>query len=164
MGLRVEVFGKILSAIVKSVFFSGVIFIIFFSIVTGGFPPDFRKIKKAFGSAQEMAKMSKPAPRKIPISNEENMHAYDDERDVTELETFNRKRALLGEGFFGADSHSEEEEVITPLRSIGSVPQDDLKTQLIDMQQEIFRLQQRVSELEEQAKEKSTAEKKTKRK
>jgi len=140
---------KILSAIVKSLFFSGIMFIIFFSIITGGFPPDFRKLSKAFGNTQELAKMSNP--QNITIHDKTLSH-FEEENEISHLEAFNKKRAKLGEGLFGADSSTDEEEHIPSLRTLSSVPQEDLKAQLQDLQQEIFRLQQRVSELEEQAK------------
>lgn len=147
-----EVLGKIFSAVVKSLFFSGVMFIIFFSIVTGGFPPDFRKISRAFGGVQELHKMSHQPSMKS--TNEISPAGFDDEKDVADLETYNRKRAKLGEDLFGQGSGSQDEEEgrIVPMRQISSVdPNEELKTQMRDMQQEIFRLQQRVNELEEQA-------------
>lgn len=146
-----EVLAKIFSAVVKSLFVSGVMFIIFFSIVTGGFPPDFRKISRAFGGVQELHKMSHQPSMKS--TNEISPAGFDDEKDVADLEAYNRKRAKLGEDLFGQGSGSQDEEEgrIVPMRQISSVdPNEELKNQLRDMQQEIFRLQQRVNELEEQ--------------
>lgn len=155
MSRSVAVLAKIFSALMKSLFFSGVMFIIFFSIVTGGFPPDFRKISKAFGGVQELHKMSQQPSLKTSAADESDSVGFDDEKDVTDLETYNRKRAKLGEDLFGQQSNQptpeEEEGRIVPLRQVSSVdPNEDLKSQMRDMQQEIFRLQQRVNELEDQ--------------
>lgn len=148
-----EVLGKIFSAVMKSLFVSGVMFIIFFSIVTGGFPPDFRKLSRAFGGVQELHKMSHQPSMKSRAVNEASAASLDDEKDVADLEAYNRKRAKLGEDLFGqgGSTPDEEEGRIVPMRQISSVdPNEELKNQMRDMQQEIFRLQQRVNELEEQ--------------
>ncbi|WP_413290713.1 hypothetical protein [Bdellovibrio sp. HCB337] len=145
-----EVLGKILGAFVRSLFFSGVMFVIFFSIVTGGFPPDFSKLSRAFNNLQAMSKMSKE-PLSVPAVVVDNSGSVDnDEKDIAALEAYNKKRAELGEGLFGSNSPED----IIASRTVSSEKQDDLKTQMRDLQQEIFRLQQRVSELEEQVKEK----------
>lgn len=158
MSRSVAVLAKIFSALMKSLFFSGVMFIIFFSIVTGGFPPDFRKISKAFGGVQELHKMSQQPSLKTPVVQESDSVGFDDEKDVVDLEAYNRKRAKLGEDLYGGQGNlpqEEEEGRIVPLRQVSSVEvPEDLKAQLRDMQQEIFRLQQRVNELEDQAKDK----------
>jgi hypothetical protein len=154
MSRSVEVLAKIFSAVVKSLFFSGVMFIIFFSIVTGGFPPDFRKISRAFGGVQELNKMSHQPSMKAVAPSEISPAGFDDEKDVADLEAYNRKRAKLGEDLFGPGSGSQDEEEgrILPMRQISSIdPNEELKNQMRDLQQEIFRLQQRVNELEEQA-------------
>jgi hypothetical protein len=156
MSRSVQVLAKIFSAVIKSLFFSGVMLIIFFSIVTGGFPPDFRKISRAFGGVHEMSKMTQQGSSSLTAASEISATGFDDEKDVAELETFNHKRAKLGEDFFGQGSSQEEEEGhIVPLRQVSSVePNEDLKNHLRDMQQEIFRLQQRVNKLEEQVEKK----------
>lgn len=158
MSRSVAVLAKIFSAVMKSLFFSGVMFIIFFSIVTGGFPPDFRKISKAFGGVQELHKMSEQPSLKAAVAGESESVGFDDEKDVVDLEAYNRKRATLGEDLYGGQgipTQEEEEGRIVPLRQVSSVEvPEDLKAQLRDMQQEIFRLQQRVNELEDQAKDK----------
>lgn len=156
MSRSVAALAKIFSALMKSLFFSGVMFIIFFSIVTGGFPPDFRKLSRAFGGVQELGKMSQQPSMKAAAAAESGITGFDDEKDVADLESYNRKRAKLGEELFNQNNVPEEEEGrIIPLRQVSSVEaSDDIKAQLRDMQQEIFRLQQRVNELEEQTKEK----------
>lgn len=154
MSRPVAALAKIFSAIVKSLFFSGVMFIIFFSIVTGGFPPDFRKLSRAFGGVQELHKMSKQPSMTSPAAAEMGSGNFDDEKDVADLEAYNHKRAKLGEDLFNQNTAPEEEEGrIVPLRQVSSVdPNEEIKSQMREMQQEIFRLQQRVNELEDQVK------------
>ncbi len=122
MGRLVETLAKIFATVVKSLFVSGIMFIAFLSIVTGGFPPDFRKISRAFGGIQEPHKISHQTITK-PVT-EISPAAFDDEKD-------------------------EEEDRIVPMRQVSSVdPSEELKNQMRDMQQEIFHLQKRVNELE----------------
>lgn len=122
-------------------------FIIFFSIVTGGFPPDFSKIRKAYNNLQAMSQLSKQPLAASSPNIPESEKGLTDEKDVALLESYNKKRAELGEGLFGAGNTP----AAAPQRDAAEAKvQPDIQAQLRDMQQEIFRLQQRVSELESQ--------------
>lgn len=139
-------------------------FVIFFSIVTGGFPPDFKRLGRAYDSIQGMSKLSKAPVKKYEENVAEETPAtpsasgFEEEKEIAELEKYNKKRADLGEGMTGgvapAPAGSMAAATVTatgPSRTVSSAaPQEELKNQMREMRQELFRLQQRVNDLEEQ--------------
>lgn len=133
---------RILGVLLRSTFVSLVMFLVTFSVITGEFPPNFSKIKKAFQGMQELSQMSKHRYQ-LGAPKKNGLQIYSDpaEQDVADLEYLNRRRAEISQDLFQPKNES-----IVPENSSHEVRR--LRSELTEVKIQLYKLQHRVAQLE----------------
>ena len=143
-----QLFGKILSTLVSSLFVSGVMFIIGLSVITRQFPPDFGQIQSSYESITQLSALG-TAVKSTELEQSVSL-SMPEEKDVDTLTAINRKRAEISEGLFqGKDEKVKKENSAAPPTPL--VASEDIMAEIRELKTQLFRLQQRVSELETQS-------------
>ncbi|UOE99715.1 hypothetical protein [Bdellovibrio reynosensis] len=138
-----ETVGKVLGSILRSTLISIVMFLVVFSVITGEFPPNLSRIKTAYQSLQRMTQLSREIQNKQKaLQNQYAAEGMVEDADVQALQELNLKRAEIGANLLGDAAPPE----------VSSKEMTELKKQVQEMQNQVFRLQQRVNELEGQSK------------
>lgn len=132
-----ETMAKVLGSILRSLFFSIIMFVVVYSVITGEFPPNFARIKTSYQGLQKMAHLSREIHNKNKdLNTQYEIEGSVDDADLAALQELNLKRAEIGVSLLG--------EAPAPV----SETDTDLQKKIQDLQTQVFRLQQRVSELE----------------
>lgn len=133
---------RILGVLLRSTFISIVMFLIAFSVVTGEFPPNFGKIKKAYQGMQQLSRLSSNVNHRR-FDQKNNLPLYSDpaEQDVADLEYVNRKRTEISQSLF-----QTQNEAFVSDNSSNEVRA--LRTQLSEVKIQLYKLQHRVAQLE----------------
>ncbi|WP_373999000.1 hypothetical protein [Bdellovibrio bacteriovorus] len=137
-----QALGKIAGSVLRSLFISIVMFIIVFSVITGEFPPNFKRVTNTFKNLQQMTQLSRQIQeQQKALKNQYTAHGEVDENDVEALQELNLKRAELGAGLLQAENAVSD-----------SQETSELKQKMKELETQLFRLQQRVSQLESKTK------------
>lgn len=137
-----QALGKIAGSILRSLFISIVMFIIVFSVITGEFPPNFKRVTNTFKSLQQMTQLSRQIQeQQKALKTQYAANGEVDESDVEALQELNLKRAELGAGLLQAENTVSD-----------SQETSELKQKMKELETQLFRLQQRVSQLESKTK------------
>lgn len=137
-----QALGKIAGSILRSLFISIVMFIIVFSVITGEFPPNFKRVTNTFKSLQQMTQLSRQIQeQQKALKTQYAANGEVDESDVEALQELNLKRAELGSGLLQAENTVSD-----------SQETSELKQKMKELETQLFRLQQRVSQLESKTK------------
>lgn len=137
-----QVLGKIVGSILRSLFISIVMFVIVFSVITGEFPPNFKRVTNTFKNLQQMTQLSRQIQeQQKALKDRYAAHGEVDDSDVEALQELNLKRAELGAGLLQAENPASDNQET-----------NELKQKVKELETQLFRLQQRVSQLESKSK------------
>lgn len=152
----VQVIGKVLGALLRSLFVSIVMFVIGFSVISGEFPPNFKRLEKTYESLQQMSQLG----RQLQVQQKDmknqivNPGESDVERDVEALQNLTAKRAELGENILTGSARKVNSHGSIKNTNSDAESSDikDLKARINELQTQVYRLQQRVGQLEDRNK------------
>lgn len=133
-----EVMGKILSSLVRSLFVSAVMLLIALSILTGEFPPSIGKLQNMFAGLQKISDLNSGLQTVTLEPTAESAEA-----DVLALQQLNKKRAEVGASMLGTSSDNVKS------TNTDSSEIQSLRETVRDLQRQVFKLQSRVADLED---------------
>lgn len=130
---------NLVTAVLRTIFVSAILFIITYSVITREFPPSLSKIKKSWAQLQRLTEISKTA-----LTPESRGAGPDEEADVNKLINLQKAKAVA----FG-----EEDENISQLKASNQKLSEELKSlqrEVLFANQKILGLQDRLDALEKQ--------------
>ena len=136
-----EVMGKILSSLVRSLFVSAVMLLIALSLLTGEFPPSLGKIQNMFAGLQRISDLNRNLPT-IAVKSLAESAADSSDADVLALQQLNKQRAEVGSSMLGASvpgTNSANSDIET----------QNLRETVRELQRQVYKLQSRVADLED---------------
>lgn len=137
-----EVMGKILSSLVRSLFVSAVMLLIALSLLTGEFPPSFGKLQNMFAGLQKISDLNRNL-QTIAVKSLVEPAADSSEADVLALQQLNKQRAEVGSSILGAS--------VPGANSVNSenAETQNLRETVRELQRQVYKLQSRVADLED---------------
>jgi hypothetical protein len=143
-----RLFGRIAGAIISSTFVSAIMFLIFFSIITHRFPPDFSQLQKTFQGIKEL---ESAATRSTNLKNENlpsSAHQDRSDIDVENLEALNHRRAEVGNTILNQTDFSSKEPPRNETDENLNQQLAALKLKVSQLEVMMFKLQGHVDRLE----------------
>ncbi len=137
---------KVAGSVLRSLLVSTIFFVVGFSLVTGEFPPDFKRIPRLMDQVQRLAQVSREVHEKQKLlKSKMATQGYIEDQDVEALEELQLKRAEIGVAIGsgkevasqGSGENTQSSEEVSQLRA----RVNELEMKLLKMQSQMDRIE-----------------------
>lgn len=137
---------KVAGSILRSLFVSIIFFVVGFSLVTGEFPPDFKRIPRLMDQVQKLAQVSREVHEKQKLlKSKMATQGYVEDQDVEALEELQLKRAEIG---IAIGTGKESPEQVENGQSNNSDEVSELRARVNELETKVLKIQSQMDRLE----------------
>lgn len=137
---------KVAGSILRSLFVSIIFFVVGFSLVTGEFPPDFKRIPRLMDQVQKLAQVSREVHEKQKLlKSKMATQGYVEDQDVEALEELQLKRAEIG---IAIGTGKESPEQVANGQSNNSDEVSELRARVNELETKVLKMQSQMDRLE----------------
>lgn len=137
---------KVVGSVLRSLLVSIILFVVGFSLVTGEFPPDFKRIPRLMDQVQKLAQVSREVHEKQKhLKSKMETQGYVEDKDVEALQELQLKRAEIGVAI-GSGKDLSNQNTLESSEDPSEVAQ--LRARVNELEMKVLRLQSQMDRIE----------------
>ena len=137
---------KVVGSVLRSLLVSIILFVVGFSLVTGEFPPDFKRIPRLMDQVQKLAQVSREVHEKQKhLKSKMQTQGYVEDKDVEALQELQLKRAEIGVAI-GSGKDLSNQNTLESSEDPSEVAQ--LRARVNELEMKVLRLQSQMDRIE----------------